>query len=212
MSSTRATLPRRRWLTWAMLSLPTAAAWPALTACSTPGPPPDDVRLPLDAPEGAATPVATSSPDIWQLPRSLALPDYLDRDRLQWPIDPVTISPATTARWAEPLREAIPRVLQHDLIACLGSPQVWLGSPPNGTRVTRRLQLQVQMLDVVPTRDAVRLVARWAFEATPAQAAPSVWQADLRSPMLNPDTAAAVRAHRAVLWQWARAMAQSANG
>lgn len=215
MLSTRAALPRRRWLTWATLGLPTVAAWPALTACSTPGPPPDDVRLPLDAPAGAtatATAHASPSPEIWQLPRTVTLPDYLDRAQLQWPIDAVTISPASNARWAEPLREAIPRVLQRDLIACLGTPQVWLGAPPIGTRTTRRLHLQIQALDVVPTSDAVRLMARWALESTPAQPAPAVWQADLHAPMQGHSAVAAVQAHRAVLWQWARAIAQSMQG
>ena len=43
-----------------------------------------------------------------------------------------SLQPLGAARWAEPLRDAVPRLLRQDLATLLGPAQVWSAPPATG--------------------------------------------------------------------------------
>jgi len=119
------------------------------------------------------------------------------------------VTAVSQARWAEPLGEAIPRLLQHDLALWLHTAQVWLGPPPAGWTATRRLGLEIQAFEALPARDAVRLAARWSISPASATADALLAQADLQAPIHGSGHRAIVQAHRLALWRLAQCIAQS---
>ena len=86
-----------------------------LGACaSSPGPALSWVRLPVEA-ASASAPAAARVQGVWQLMTPVLLPGHLDRDVLFVPQGAAGLQALGGARWAEPLRDAVPRLLQHDL-------------------------------------------------------------------------------------------------
>ena len=141
--------------------------------------------------------------------RSLAvqLPAYLDRDALLVPAPSGGLQALAGERWAEPLRDAVPRLLRDDLARLRGAASVWAAPLPAGLLVQRQLRVELLALDVLPGRSAVRLRARWWLaDVAPAAgmpAAPLLGDADLQARVAGTDAAALVAAHRALLWQLA---------
>lgn len=183
----------------------------ALSGCTSPGPPPSSYRLGLDTPAhtAPATPLPASA-QVWQLQRSVHLPAYLDRETLQLPSADNSLETLPGHRWAEPLRDAIPRVLQRDLALWLNTPQVWVGPPPAAWPVTRQIRVDILAFEALPSRAAVRLQARWSIESAPGQHGPVVAQADLLAASEGPAPAQLVQAHRLALWRLAECVARSA--
>ena len=224
------------------------AALAVLSACASPAPPlhlhsltslaapqggpPDSPSaapalpaLPTTAPAAAATPV-------WQL-LAVQLPAYLDRDTLLVPAPSGGLQALANERWAEPLRDALPRLLRDDLASLRGAASVWAAPLPVGLQVQRQLRVEVLALDVLPGWQAVRLRARWWLAdvapptattavtnlstnaatnaasttnittATMRSDAPLLGEADLQAGVAGSSAAALVAAHRAVLWQLA---------
>lgn len=166
----------------ALLALPAALA---LAGCAGAGaPPPPRRHLPLDAP-GRATPRAADG-QTWQLVEPVRLPAYADRDD------------AGAWRWAEPLRDALPRLLRADLGAWRGE-RVWSAPLPQGLPVTHRLRVEVLALEA--EGGALRLAAQWTLEDVHGAAPPRSGAADLRV------TGNDVAAHRLALWRLAAAIA-----
>ena len=106
----------------------------ALGACASP-PAPQWVRLPaatpLPTPEADAAKIPAST-HTWQLMLPVRLPDYLDRDALLVPQGGAGLQALPGYRWAEPLRESVPRLLRQDLAVLLGESQVWTAPLPPG--------------------------------------------------------------------------------
>jgi len=88
------------------------------------------VRLPAEAPGPAAAP-APAAPGVWQLMAPVQLPGHLDRDALLVPQGAAGLQGLGGARWAEPLRDAVPRLLRQDLEREFGAP-VWTAPLPPG--------------------------------------------------------------------------------
>lgn len=156
-----------------------------LAGCAAPGPPPAPrVHLPIDAPETA--PPRPPDGQTWQLALPVVLPAYADRDT--W----------GAIRWAEPLRDALPRLLRADLGTLRGE-RVW-GSPlPAGVAVTHRLRVEV--LAVETSGSDLRLVAQWVVEdLRRGSSAPG--RADLRVP------GSGLAAWRLAVWRLAGAVLQ----
>lgn len=155
-----------------------------LAGCGGPGaPPPPRRHLPFDPPEAA--PPRAPDGQTWQLVEPLRLPAYADRDD------------AGAWRWAEPLRDALPRVLRTDLGAWRGE-RVW-GSPlPSGVPVTHRLRVEVLALETGSA--GLRLAAQWTLEDARGSAPPRAGAADLRLPQAD------LGAHRLALWRLAGAI------
>ena len=159
----------------------------------------------------AAPPVATAPPTPsalqWQLLLPVSVPEYLDRDALLLPQGQSGLLPLTGHRWAEPLRDSVPRVLRQDLAALLGESRVWAAPVPAGVVITRRLRVEVLALEASADRSSVLLRARWSL-LDPTGAAPA--RADsvvLSAPSAGTDADSLVAAHRLALWRLAERIA-----
>lgn len=176
-----------------------------LLACASPLPALTWVRLPADAP-GAEPPTAAATREVWQLMTPVALPGYLDRDALLVGAGTASLQPLGGARWAEPLRDAVPRLLQRDLTRVLGVP-LWMAPLPPGVLPTRQLRVALDALDVLPDGSGVRLQARWTVADPQGAAAPQVAMADFVTPAAASSADALAAAHRLAIWQLAQRIA-----
>jgi uncharacterized lipoprotein YmbA len=195
---------------------PTAPRWPALgwavtlaaalaTGCASPLPPLQWVRLPAQLAEAAAAPRPSPGP-AWQLMAPVLLPGHLDRDALLVPQGQAGLQPLGGARWAEPLRDAVPRLLRQDLAQLLGAP-LWAAPLPPGVRPARQLRLEVTALDVGADGRSVRLQARWSLADPAGATAPQLGEAVFSTPADGPGADALAVAHRRALWQLAQRIA-----
>lgn len=170
----------------------------------------------------AATPVAGNA--VWQLGR-VDVPGYLDRDTLLMPTGQAGLRPLSGNRWAEPLSDALPRLLRQDLARLMGADKVWGQPLPPGVRITQQLQVEIQRLDASPLGDAVVLQARWTLVDPLGKTNPRVDQAELRASLAGgvpaptgsasaatADPDRLVAAHREVMWLLAQRIAVGAAG
>jgi uncharacterized protein len=168
----------------------------ALLGCATPSPPAQLYRLPSEAP--AAAPAAGAwSGRPWQLVLPVAVPDYLDRDAIVVPQGQAGLRALPGQRWAEPLAEAVPRVLRADLGARLGEGALWAGPLPPGVVATGQLRVELTAFEATPEGGAVRLTARWSL----AGAALRGGRSDISVPVATAGVDALVAAHREALWR-----------
>ena len=176
----------------------------ALAACSSPqAPPPQYYQLRLETPAESVAPTSNKT-GTWQLMGNIRLPDYLQRDVLWLPVGESGMQPLPGHRWAEPLDEAVPRILLHDLAELHGADKVWSGTLPAGLKVDSQLRVQVLELSATPDRRAVHLSARCSV-STPQAAQPlRVFNIDLSVLSTGSDPDALVVAHRKALWEMAR--------
>ena len=154
----------------------------ALTGCASAPTAPRLLRWPT-LPVDSATPTADTStdtstdtttaaaPGAWQLMPWGALPEWLDRTDVLVADGPAGLRALPGVRWAEPLRDALPRLLALDLAALRAPQPLWTGTPPAGTRISRQLRVQLLALDNLPQAGQVRLLARWSL-ADPASSTP----------------------------------------
>lgn len=176
-----------------------------VAGCASPLPPVHWLRLPVDPPEVAAAPRPAGS-TIWQLMAPVLLPGHLDRDALLVPRGQAGLQPLGGARWAEPLRDAVPRLLRHDLGRLLGAP-VWAAPLPPGLRPVQQLRLEITALDVGADGRSVRLQARWSLADPAGAAPPRLGEAGFSVAADGADADALAGAHRRALWQLAQRLA-----
>jgi hypothetical protein len=180
-------MPIRREL----LLLLAASSLVALAGCATHDTPPRRLYgltgmppLPPDARPG-------QDGRAWVLASQIALPELLDRDELLVAEGSAGLQPWPEARWAEPLRDALPRVLAQDLwrlrqpypVALSGLP----GSAPADGTETLRLVVQVDewlaRADGAGLKLTLRARWRWAPLHAPAGTAlPASGVADIALP------------------------------
>jgi len=172
-------------------------------------PPVTWVRLPAEAP-GAAAAQAPMPKAVWQLMAPLQLPGHLDRDALLVPQGAAGLQGLGGARWAEPLRDAVPRLLRQDLERELGSP-VWIAPLPPGVSPTRQLRVEFGAFDVAADGRGVVLQARWSLADPKGSASPAVFDAAFSTPATGPGASELALAHRQALAQLARRIADSAQ-
>ena len=201
------------------LTAPAAPAAPAAllalvlltcsAGCASPAPPLRLYTLALTPPAGVAGPAsATAAGGTWQL-APLRLPAYLDRDALLLPAGAGHLQPLDGHRWAEPLRDALPRLLQEDLRTLRGAARVWAAPLPAGLVIDRQLAVELLALDVTPDRAAVQLRARWTLADPTGATPPQVGQADLRASASSSEPGQLVAAHRLALWRLAERISDS---
>ena len=188
------------------------AAWGAglgavllLAGCASPLPPVQWVRLP-DQPPDAATSLRPVAGASWQLMAPVPLPGHLDRDALLVPQGRAGLQPLGGARWAEPLRDAVPRLLRNDLASLLGAP-LWTAPLPPGVRPARQLRLELTALDVGPDGRSVRLQARWSLADPAGATPPQLGEAAFSTAADGADADSLALAHRRALWQLAQRIA-----
>ncbi len=185
---------RRMFSTSALL----LAAW--LVACSSHLPPQFWLRLPAEPQADAAAVVPPAAGNsVWQLMGPITLPGHLDRDALLVPQGQAGLQPLAGARWAEPLRDAVPRLLRQDLARQLGQP-LWAAPLPPGVRPDRQLRLDIDALDLAQDARSVVLRARWSLADVRGQTPPQLHEAAFAVPSTGADADALVQAHRQALW------------
>jgi len=201
----------------ALTTLLTAAS--LLASCAgTPLPPAQWVRLPSQPtqPATAAAAPATSSPQTWQLLGPIALPGHLDHSALLLPAATgagIRLVAHPQLRWAEPLRDAVPRLLRQDLQQALGTP-LWTAPLPAAVQPTRQLRLELLALDAqAAPAPGVAVQARWVLSGTglaPAQGEIAFVQpADAATRETAGAVDALVLAHRQALATLAQRLAQA---
>ncbi|KPF53623.1 hypothetical protein D621_09865 [beta proteobacterium AAP51] len=166
-----------------------------LTACAGPALPPAQWwRLPTEA----TPPVAAAAPSarVWQLVGGVPLPGHLEREVLQVADASGALQPRGAARWAEPLRDAVPRLLRHDLARALGAP-VWTAPLPPGVAPTHQLRVELLAFDAAPGARGVTVQARYSL--TGPGLPPRVGELAFTQRAERDDTAALVQAHRDAL-------------
>lgn len=175
-------LPRRRLLALAALSLAGCAArdTPPRRLYALTGTPP----LPADAKPG-------QDGRAWVLSPQVGLPELLDRDELLVAEGAAGLRPWPEARWAEPLRDALPRVLAEDLGRLRQPYPVALGGMPASAPAdgAESLRLVVQVEEWLARPDAgglvLKLRARWRWaplHAPAGTALPAGGMADIALP------------------------------
>jgi uncharacterized protein len=183
-----------------------------LAGCAAPLPAVQWLRLPAQAPEALpATPAAGAAAQAGpalQLVGAVGLPGHLDRSALLVPQGGASLQPLGTTRWAEPLRDAVPRLLRADLALLLDAP-VWASPLPPGVLTPVQLRMELQALDVAPDLRSVRLQARWSLADPQGVRPPSLHEASFDTPAAANDADTLARAHRQALWTLARQVAAS---
>ena len=177
-----------------------------LSACAS-APAPQWVRLPAATPPHTPevnAPKAQLSPPTWQLMLPVRLPDYLDRDALLVPQGQAGLQALPGYRWAEPLRESVPRLLRQDLAALLGESQVWTAPLPPGLLVQHQLRVELLELQADAERLSVLLRARWSVVDPSGQRPPRIESALLQVPADGRGVDGLMQAHRLALWQLAQ--------
>lgn len=139
-----------------------------LVGCSSaPLPPQQWARLPAQA-QAAPTPHADPAAlaGTWQLLGAITLPGHLDQAAVLLPAPGSTRTQLVAhpqLRWAEPLRDAVPRLLRQDLQQALGRP-LWTAPLPPGLQATRLLRLELLALDVqAGAEPGVAVRASWSL-------------------------------------------------
>lgn len=176
-----------------------------LTACASPAPPPALYQL-RATPPVPVQPVLTTQ--VLQLLQPLALPEALQREGLLLPQGQAGLQVLPGHRWAEPLADALPRLLRQDLAALLGEARVWTAPLPSGVAITRHCRVEILSLLPTPDRTAVLLQARWTLSDPTGRSAPVVMTTQINAPSAGPDADALVAAHRLALWRLAEQVAQ----
>jgi uncharacterized lipoprotein YmbA len=191
---------RALWCCW-LLAL--------LVGCgSPPSEPMRYYRLPVEAPQQAgraAAPMAELA--VWQLLTPVQLPDHLQRDVLWLPVGASGLQPLEGHRWAEPLREALPRVLRHDLALLRGDARVWAGAVPAGVHIDRQLKIEVLALEAAATGVVLRV--RWSLSDPSGRQPLNIDTAAINVPDSGPAPDQLVAAYRLALWMFAQRIAGS---
>lgn len=175
-----------------------------VSACGS-SPPMQLYRLPSAPP--LPPPAVADSAETWQLLLPVRIPDYLDRQALLLPQGDHGLLTLSDARWAESLREAVPRVLREDLALLRGEGRVWTSPVPAGVAVARRLRVELLALDVGAGRRSVRLQARWSLVDAQGVQPPRTGTASLDMPSASERVEDLVAAHRLALWRLAERIA-----
>jgi uncharacterized lipoprotein YmbA len=80
------------------------------------------------------------------------VPSYLDRETLVVLDGTSRLELLEGQRWAEPLRDTLPRLLRHDLALLRGARNIWLAPAPPGVNVNRQLRVEVLSLQASRSR------------------------------------------------------------
>lgn len=174
-----------------------------LAGCSS-SPPIQLYQLRTEPP--AETPASAPAASVWALGPML-VPEYLDRDAIVRPSGQASLQHSPSQRWAEPLRDALPRLLAQDLARLRGAAQVWRMPLPPGVQVDRQLRVELQRLDASTNGRQVVLQARWTLVDPSGRSKPAVSERRIEVDAGDGSLDALVSAHRSALWQLAQAIA-----
>ena len=154
-----------------------------------------------------------SAAPVWHLQR-VQLPAYLDRELVLAGQGAGSLQALPEVRWAEPLAEAVPRLLRRDLARAAteaGQPvQVWGAALPAGLSAALRLRIDIERLEADLAAGRVRLAAIWVVSDPAGRQTARSGQLELAEPLAGETSAEAlVAAHRRALQRLAQAVAAS---
>jgi uncharacterized protein len=176
------------------------------TGCAG-SPPVHLYRLSAELPAGAAVVQPLANAPRWAF-ISVTLPDYLDRDAILVPTGQAGLNSLPGQRWAEPLRDAVTRVMRADLTRLRGADRLWSLPLPQGVTAQAYLKVELLSFEAAPDRSVVHLAARW-WLTDPSGARPTqVHQARFDTAVQGADVDALAAAHRAALWTLAQDIAK----
>ncbi len=188
----------------------TMGVGPALMAmgcAGTAAPPTQWYELRAEPPEPRPVPKPGDGA-VWEVSGQVRLPGALDRDTLVVSTGAASLVPLAGHRWAEPLRDSVPRRLVSDLALLRGERLVWRAPSPAGVNVTRQLRVEVDSLIADSARQLLRLQARWSLTDVQGGTTPPVLgQADIDVPLANASPDALAAGHRMAVWRLAQRIA-----
>jgi uncharacterized lipoprotein YmbA len=161
---------------------------------------------------GSAHAVSSPAADSWLIQYPVRLPDYLDHDALLLRQGAAGLQRLPGHRWAEPLREAVPRLLRADLARLLGEARVWTVPLPAGMQPARQLRLEVLAFEADAEQRQVQLQARWSLARADASTPPVAQAVTLQVPVAGGSADALAAAYRSALWQLAQRVVATADG
>jgi uncharacterized lipoprotein YmbA len=166
-------------------------------------------RLYTLAPVAPAAPAtAATGPVIGLGP--VTLPGYLDRPQIVTRRSADELAAGEFDRWAEPLDEAVPRILGEDLAALLGTERLATYPWTRARGVTHQVTVDVLRFDG-PLGGPVTLEARWRV-LDPAGRELLVRRSTVREPTGGGDHAALVAAMSRALGALGRELADAVRG
>jgi uncharacterized protein len=157
----------------------------------------------------AGSPAPLTGTEVWLVQYPIKLPDYLDRDSLLLREGDAGLQRVPGYRWAEALRDSVPRLLRADLATLLGEARVWTVPLPAGVQPTRQLRLEVLAFEADAAQRQVMLQARWSLAWADGSRAPLARAATLEVPVAGTGADALAAAHRLAVWQLAERIAQT---
>lgn len=160
----------------------------------------------------AGSPPGSPAADSWLIQYPVRLPDYLDHDALLLRQGAAGLQRLPGYRWAEPLREAVPRLLRADLARLLGEARVWTVPLPAGVQPARQLRLEVLAFEADAGQRQVQLQARWSLARADASTPPVAQAVTLQVPVTGGGADALAAAYRSALWQLAQRVVATADG
>ena len=132
----------------------------ALAGCATRDTPPRRLYALTGTPPLPADARPGQDGRAWVLSPQIALPELLDRDEILVAEGQAGLAPWPEARWAEPLRDALPRVLADDLWRLRQPYPVALGTGPQPDSGAESLRLIVQVDEWLARADGAGLQLR----------------------------------------------------
>ena len=188
----------------------TMGVGPALMAmgcAGTAAPPTQWYELRAEPPEPRPVPKPGDGA-VWEVSGQVRLPGALDRDTLVVSTGAASLVPLAGHRWAEPLRDSVPRRLVSDLALLRGERLVWRAPSPAGVNVTRQLRVEIDSLMADSARQLLRLQARWSLTDVQGGTTPPVLgKADIDVPLANASPDALAAGHRMAVWRLAQRIA-----
>jgi uncharacterized protein len=143
-----------------------------LTGCATRDTPPRRLYALTGTPPLPAGHQPGQDSRTWVLSPHIALPELLDREEMLVAEGRAGVRPWPEARWAEPLRGALPRVLAQDLWRLRQPYAVMLGAAPADGVESLRLVVEVDEWLARPDVTGLKLTLRahwhWAPLHSPA--------------------------------------------
>lgn len=173
----------------------------SLAACVG-APAPRERFFTLASPDPGAPPPAASTPSISVGP--VSIPAAVDRNGMVFGLGPNQVEISEDDRWAEPLRDAIPRVVAEALSHDLGTSRVLASRFASGAPVDFRVSIEVQRFDSSLAGGAT-IDALWTV--TPRKGSARSGRTLVHEPVAAPDPAAVAAAHSRALARVARDIA-----
>jgi len=90
------------------------------------------------------------------------LPEYLDRPQLVTRVTENRLEASDIHRWAEPLKEGVPRMLRENLSRILAPTRILVHPWQHGEGPSLRLRLEIQRFEAGPD-EAMHLMAIWTI-------------------------------------------------